>query len=320
MSLRVATTPLEPQTEVGFAAVSDLDVVADGTLVVLTRDPAAVVRYDASGAYLGHWGRGVFVHPHGITVDGDTLYVVDQYGHDVRRFTLDGRELARIGSGPSDTGFDWKRPSYEERYLTVARGGAPFNNPTKAVVAPDGSLFVSDGYGNARVHRFDAQHRLVGSWGEPGSGRGEFRLPHGVCVTETRVLVADRENDRIECFDHDGGFVGSWTDVQRPAAVVALGGDRFLVGELSRSRGQRSFVHGVPTDDRPARLSVLDGEGRMHARCVLDTAAVGHELPVQPHGLSRRHADRVWVANLAGGHRSPLVSVGYDELPCAHGI
>ena len=313
MTLRATMTQLELQRDVEFGSVSDVDVDENGSIFLLTREPSAVVRYDAAGAYLGHWGLGAFVHPHGLTVDRGTVYVVDQYAHCVRIFTTEGREIAAIGqgAGASDTGFDWNRPNYEERYLTIERGGKPFNNPTKAAVGHDGSIFVSDGYGNARVHLFGPDRRWCLSWGEPGSGAGEFRLPHSVCVTGSGVFVADRENDRVQCFDSTGNFVGAWTDVQRPTAVVALGADGFLVAELARRAGERSFVHGVAQRDQPARVSLIDAAGRAVDRLVLAGAPELDGLAVRPHGLSTPFAGRAWIANLGGGHHDPLVSVSW---------
>src|SRR5436309_1949925 len=82
---------------------------------------------------------------------------------------------------------------------------------------PDGDLSVTAGYGNARDHRFSAEGRLLRSWGEPGAGPGQFNLPHGIAVlADGRVLVADRENDRIQLFDPEGKYLDQWTQVQRP--------------------------------------------------------------------------------------------------------
>ena len=92
---------------------------------------------------------------------------------------------------------------YDGRTLeSIGRGGPPFNRPTNVAVAPSGELYVSDGYGNCKVHRFSAEGELIQSWGEPGKGPGQFNLPHGVAVAaDGRVLGADRENHRIPVFN-----------------------------------------------------------------------------------------------------------------------
>ena len=79
---------------------------------------------------------------------------------------------------------------------------------------------MTDGYGNARVHRFSPDGKLIRSWGEPGTGPGQFNLPHDIWVhPDGRVLVADRENERIQIFDLDGEFMEQWTHLQRPAGL-----------------------------------------------------------------------------------------------------
>src|SRR5439155_1369245 len=91
---------------------------------------------------------------------------------------------------------------------TIRQSGPPFHRPTNVALAADGSLYVTDGYGNARVHKFAPDGRLLFSWGEAGSGPGQFNLPHGIAVDrEGLVYVADRENSRIQVFDGRGKFL-----------------------------------------------------------------------------------------------------------------
>src|SRR5439155_15039166 len=100
---------------------------------------------------------------------------------------------------------------YDGTLESIIRGGPPFNRPTNLAVAPSGDVYVSDGYGNCRVHRYAADGKLIGSWGEPGSGPGQFILPHSVWVAaDGRVLVADRENDRIQVFSPSGEYLTEW--------------------------------------------------------------------------------------------------------------
>jgi sugar lactone lactonase YvrE len=150
---------------------------------------------------------------------------------------------------------------------TIVRGGPPFNRPTDVAIAPNGELYVSDGYGNARVHRFTADGKLIQSWGEPGSGPGQFMLPHGIWVAaDGRVFVADRENDRIQIFSPSGEFLAQWTHVQRPTDIC-IGRDRLVyVSELTWLPGQRSYTKGVYDKKMPGRVSVLDLQGNVLAR------------------------------------------------------
>jgi sugar lactone lactonase YvrE len=154
---------------------------------MITRGMARVLVYERDGTFLRSWGERQFTErTHGITVTSDgAVFCVDDAGHDVRKYTPDGQLLMRLGTGrASDTRYDGK-------VMASIRGGPPFNRPTNLAVAPDGELFITDGYGNARVHVFSADGRLLRSWGEPGTGPGQFMLPHGLAVLrDGRVAVA----------------------------------------------------------------------------------------------------------------------------------
>src|SRR5439155_12117141 len=132
----------------------------------------------------------------------------DTQDHTVTSWTTDGKLLRRWGTprapGPA---------------------GQPFNQPTKAVLAPDGEMYVADGYGQQRVHRFDRDGNLLQSWGELGTGPGQFALPHDVWVDERdRVLVCDRENRRVQIFDRRGVYQSEWADVQYPMQIFVRDG------------------------------------------------------------------------------------------------
>src|SRR4029077_8608430 len=149
----------------------------------------------------------------------------------------------------------------------TARGAPPFNRPTNLAVAPNGDLYVTDGYGNARVHRFAADGRLLASWGAPGGGPGELRIPHGICIlADGRVLVADRENDRIQVFDLGGTYLEEWRDIQRPTHLCVGRDGLIYVAELWWRTGQRSPRFGEITADRYGRVSALRTDGSVVAR------------------------------------------------------
>ena len=83
------------------------------------------------------------------------------------------------------------------------------------VPSPSGDLYVSDGYRNARVHRFSNDGQLKSSWGQPGkSEAGHFHLPHSLLVENDKVYVCDRENHRMQLFDLDGEFLEIWDNIQ----------------------------------------------------------------------------------------------------------
>src|SRR5437867_3196164 len=172
-----------------------------------------VVVFDRDGNYLSSWGAGLFAFPHTIRVDEhDNLWIVDRDHGQMMLFTTDGKLLRTLGTRGhrSDTGVDPKDFS-SAAYRSVTHGGGPFNLPTDLALAPSGEMFVTDGYGNARVHKFSADGRHLFSWGEPGTGPGQFNLPHAVWIDRHgRVLVCDRENDRVQVFDQDGKLLHSW--------------------------------------------------------------------------------------------------------------
>ncbi len=165
------------------------------------------------------------------------------------------------------------------------RGGPPFNRPTNAAIAPDGEIYVCDGYGNARVHRFRPDGQLIQSWGEPGSGPGQFRLPHGIGISpDDRVFVTDRENDRIHIYSRDGKPLEMWTHVQRPTDISFDKEGRVYVSELWWRPGQKSFTNGEIKYDLPGGVRVFDLAGNVLLHwCSADREAPGNF--VSPHTI-----------------------------------
>ena len=216
-----------------FGFLSDLTVDGAGRVHVAQRGTdRPVVVFDRDGREIGVWGEGALAEPHYINAASGGMLVADRDAHQVLRFDADGRQTQALGRR------HW--PSLD----------APFNHPTAAAEAPDGEIFVSDGYGNSNVHRFSADGRLVRTWGQPGTGPGDFTTPHAIAVDRRgRVLVADRENNRVQVFDREGNFLAEWGDFYHPMQVWI--DDRDLV-----------FV----TDQIP-RISLLTLDGRLVGRC-----------------------------------------------------
>jgi len=255
------------QTPPGMARQDAVGVGIDSRdrVFLLTRERSLVLIYERDGRFVGSWGEGMFTaRTHGLTVGpDDSVYCTDDGNQTVRKFTPDGQLLLTLGTlnQVSDTGYDGRTLE------SIRRGGPPFNRPTNLAVAPSGDLYVSDGYGNARVHRFSASGELIQSWGEPGTGPGQFILPHGVRVAaDGRVLVADRENDRIQVFSPNGEFLAQWNNVQRPTDLAIDRDGTVYVSELWRTPGPRPCGLGVVTDDQPGRVTVLDPNGEVVLR------------------------------------------------------
>lgn len=257
-------------------------------LFLLGRQEPVVLIYERDGTFVGSWGEGLFTErTHGLTIaPDDSVFIVDEGAQVVYKFTPDGELLLTIGTRgvASDTGYDGSLES-------IRRAGPPFNRPTNVAVAPSGDLYVSDGYGNARVHRFSATGELIQSWGEPGNGPGQFNLVHGVAVAaDGRVFIADRENDRVQIFSSEGEFLGEWTDIQRPTNLCFDRDGRAYVSELWRKLADPSYRLGPTTEDRPGRVSVLAPDGRVLARwggperCAPGSFVAPHDICVDSRG------------------------------------
>ncbi len=276
--------------------VAGVAVDGEDRVFLICRGDHPIIAYDQKGNFLGSWGEGLFTYrTHGITVAPDgTLFCTDDGNHTIRRFTPEGKLLMTLGSmnTPSDTGYDGKD------YMTITRPAGPFNRPTNIAVGPRGHLYVSDGYGNCRVHRFSPGGTLERSWGEPGTGPGQFYLPHGIAVAaDGRVFVCDRESDRIQIFSPDGEYLSEWTDTQRPTHLVFDAEGRAYVSELWWHSGDISRRHGPTREARPARLSVYDRDGRVLARWGTPDATAPGSFAA-PHGLAVDSRGDIYVSEV----------------------
>ena len=213
-----------PSLPEGFTLgqVVGVDVDSQNRVWVFHREARPVLCIDGdSGEILSSFGDGMFENEHGLAVDGDgNVWVTDADTHVVEKYDPEGNLLLSLGI-KGEAGEDEKR----------------FNKPTDVEVGPDGSIYVTDGYGNNRVVKLDAEGNFVTAWGTKGTSDGEFDTPHGLAVDgEGRVYVADRGNSRMQVFDSEGKFLSEWKsdEIGRPwgvdittegNVVVADGGD-----------------------------------------------------------------------------------------------
>jgi DNA-binding beta-propeller fold protein YncE len=181
-------------TGVRLMAVSGVAIDSKGDIFVFHRgvgnaDPILV--FDPSGKFLRSFGKGLFKSAHGLRIDAhDNLWTTDNADHIVIKMDHDGRVLMTLGQR-GVSGEDDKH----------------FNKPTDVAVADNGDFFVSDGYGNSRVVKFNRDGKYLMAWGKKGKGEGEFNLPHAIRIDSKGLLyVADRENDRVQVFDQQGKF------------------------------------------------------------------------------------------------------------------
>ena len=259
-----------------FGEVSGVDVDGNDHVYVFNRSDHQMMVFDREGVFLRSWDE-TWSNPHGIHIDEDGhFYLIDRDAHVVLKYGPDEKLLLTLGTRnqPSDTGY-----TPEER--VVKRAAGPFNLPAGRVAINDeGDIFVADGYGNARVHRFTADGSLKRSWGSPGSGPGEFKLLHGVALDKNgRVLACDFGNDRIQIFDQEGEYLTAWTGLRRPTEAAVDPDGVVYVAE---------YQH---------RVSILDDNGQLLARW---GGEAGHELGqlVAPHGIAVDSRGDIYVAEV----------------------
>jgi peptidylamidoglycolate lyase len=247
-----------------------LELISSPTLLILDAE---------TGNPLESWGADMFVMPHGLTIDSeDNLWLTDVGLHQVFKFDRAGNLLMVLG----------------ERGV-AGEDSAHFNMPTDVAVAPDGSLYVSDGYRNSRVIKFSADGNYITSWGSYGKGPGDFDVPHSIAIdSEGRIYVADRGNARLQIFDSNGKFLTEWKSrsLGRPWAVrISPTGGLFIID----GGDQAEFW-----PDR-ARILKLDSGGRILASFGSYGDAPGQF--VWPHAIALGPDDTLYVGEVATGMR-----------------
>jgi sugar lactone lactonase YvrE len=259
--------------DTGGAIVSDVACDSRGHAFVLLRsdplvDPVRdpVIELDPAGHVVRSFGAGEIADAHMMAFDGrDRLFVVDRDSHQIVAFDRQGAVAMRIG----------------ER----GRPGHPFAHPSAIAFAADGTIYVADGYGACRVHRFAADGSPLSGWGERGDGPGQFTTPHGIWVLpDGRVLVADRENDRVQVFSPEGAPLAMWRHLPRAMDIWSDADGHIYV-----------------TDQVP-RLTRYDASGRVTGCCrpVLNAA----------HGLWGDAQGRLYLAEVSPSRITRLVPTG----------
>lgn len=271
--------------ELDLVEVTAIATDSQNRVFVFNRGIHPVVIFSPEGEFLSSWGEGFFARAHGITIGpDDAVYCVDDLDHTVKKFSPEGQLLLTLGNSGqfSDTG------ATSVDYREINQAGPPFNFPTNLAISPSGDLYVSDGYGNARIHCFSTAGELKFSWGEPGNGPGQFHIPHGIAIDGNgSVYVADRENSRIQIFTAEGEYMTEWLNVARPCEVFIDSHSNVYVAELGYRAGMWSDTYPPTPTATGGRLSLFNLQGELLSRWG------GGETPCSPGDFFAPHD--VWV-------------------------
>ena len=251
-----------------FVECPGVAVDSQDNVYVLTRGEHPVIVFDRDGNFLRSFGEGLFSNrTHGLYIaHDDSVLIADDGLHTIQKFSSKGEKLMEIG---------------QRNQPAPKWSGQPFNRPTSAAIMPsNGDVYVSDGYGNSRVHVYSASGEYKLSWGSPGIDAGQFIRPHNIAMdANDRVYVVDRECHRIQIFDAVGNFITMWNNIHRPDAMV-LWQDQIYIGELNGMVG---------VDDAPGlghRVSIYDLNGNLLTRFGDPEEGEGPGQFIAPHGIA----------------------------------
>jgi DNA-binding beta-propeller fold protein YncE len=284
-------------TDVASVAVDSKDRV-----YVFNRGAHPMIVFDRAGNFIKSWGEGLFGRAHGLHIDAhDNLYCTDDGDHTVRKCSVDGKVLLTIGI-----------PNKPAPFMS----GEPFHRCTHTALSPKGEIYVSDGYGNARVHKYTPDGKLLKSWGEPGSDPGHFNIVHNISTdADDWVYVADRENHRVQVFDGNGKYEAQWNNLHRPCALHCCGGKspNFIIGELGPGL---AVNRGTP--NLGPRLTIVDSKGKRVARLGGENGP-GLEAGkfLAPHGVALDSNGDIYVGEV--GVTNWKTSFGDTPMPAEVG-
>lgn len=270
-----------------FREIGGIGTDVKDNVYVFNRGTHPMIVLDRAGNFLRSWGEGVYPRAHGVHMGpDDSIWLTDDGDHTVRKCDLHGKVLLQLGM-----------PGRPSPFMS----GKPFHRCTHTAHSPQGDIYVADGYGNACVHKYSPDGRLLMSWGAPGTRPGEFNITHNIsCDADGWVYVADRENHRIQVFDGNGRYETQWNNLHRPCGMFMPAGKCPLcyVGELGP--GMR-VNHAFP--DLGPRLSILDNAGKLLARIGGDVsgqvAGLAPDQFIAPHGVAVDSRGDVYIGEVS---------------------
>jgi DNA-binding beta-propeller fold protein YncE len=288
LGVRPASYVLEPEWArlppgLRLGDVAGVAVDQDDRVYIFNRGAHPMVVLDREGKFLRSWGEGIFTRPHGVDIGRDGyVYCTDDGDHTVRQFTPEGTSILEMGV-----------PGRGAESMS----GRPFNRCTHTALSPDGDIYVSDGYGNAHVHKFSADGRHLRTWGGPGSGPGQFNLPHNICCdAEGWVYVADRENNRIQIFDGEGRFETQWRGLQRPCAmcIQLRSPGQVYIGGLAPFRAAEELGPG-----QGPRITILTRQGDIAQQIGGERPGIAPTQYIAPHGIAVDSGGNIFLGEVA---------------------
>ncbi|MCX7825460.1 MAG: peptidyl-alpha-hydroxyglycine alpha-amidating lyase family protein [Verrucomicrobiae bacterium] len=287
------TWPRKP-ADVTWGAMSGISVNDKDEIWLFTRGTPPVQVYDRDGKYLRGWGADFVGKAHQIRFDRDgNVWLVDVGNHVVLKCAPDGKVLKTLGV-KGEAGDD----------------AAHFNKPTDIAITPDGELFITDGYGNSRVVHFDREGRFVNAWGKPGTGPGEFDLPHSICMdSQGRLYVADRSNFRVQVFDRSGKFLAEWRDRMVPWSLcITRNGEIWACGSSPMPRVKDKLAFGLPPKDQV--LIKFNTAGKPLQTLTFPKGEEGREKPGELnwfHAVAEDSQGSLYVGDIMGQRAQKFV-------------
>lgn len=254
-----------------FGPVSAVATDNQNRVYVFKRDAKTdqLVVFDSTGKYVRSWGKGLFVRPHGLRIDREqNVWAVDDFGHQVFKFGNDGALSMTLGTKGV--------PGADEK---------TFNRPTDVAWDSRGNLYVSDGYVNSRVVKFDARGRYVKAWGTAGQAPGQFRTPHSIAVdSKDRVYVSDRENNRIQVFDADGKLLKIWDHLGCTFSLFITASDELWI------LADRNNTEAMMYDTLAGQIMKID----------IETGKILGAMESPGHMLTVARTGDIYVASITG--------------------
>jgi DNA-binding beta-propeller fold protein YncE len=256
--------PAWPQKPTGFkwAEMSSIAIDRNDNVYIATRSDPPVQVYDASGKFIRSWGADTLKTVHHMKIDHDgNVWITDIGYHTVHKYDPQGKLLLTIGTKGE-----------------AGRDKTHLNQPTDLAITPKGDVYVSDGYGNARVVHFDRTGKFVNEWGELGSKPGQFSIPHAICYCKDRIYVADRNNVRVQVFDVSGKLVDVWNNIITPWGFCVTPKDEIWVCGSSPMRWRKEdSALGCPPKDQV--FMKFNPDGKLVQLWTVPKGADGFEKP-----------------------------------------